>query len=112
MNEEETTSESKPRLREINFPEVSLGALYQIYRTGNTSGWWEERIGEAQGTITVESDVALHLLVAPTVDFNALRALQPGDLQSIDFRQCAVDDHSLESIAHLTGSALSVTARA
>lgn len=98
-----TESETKA-LKELHFPqERSLGALYQIYRTGTMSGWWENKLGEAQGTVQLVKEANLHLLVSADADLRDFNYLPADALQSIDFRMVDIDNQSLECISHLTG---------
>ncbi|HMY53312.1 MAG TPA: hypothetical protein PK671_10185, partial [Candidatus Obscuribacter sp.] len=104
MPENDIQEHEQIAYREIHFPEeMSLGSLYHIYRTANTSGWWEDKLGEAQGVLTVAKETNLHLMVAPGTDLRLLNRILPSDLQSIDFRLCDISDSDLECISHLTG---------
>lgn len=103
-NESGQTANTAQKLRSVHFPEdFSLGGLYAIYRTGNMSGWWEDKLGEARGTVEVVADCNLHILVNPRADLRAFNRLGANDIQSLDFRLCDINDNDLETISHLTG---------
>ena len=93
-----------PDVFTVRFPEnESLGSFYLITSAQDGVSWWENKLGDAKGTVEIPRSYAgrLHLIVESFADVSHLVALQNCGLVSLDFRHRPVNDLELSHIQRL-----------